>query len=314
MKKMLKLTDEILELPFNDNIRYEEGDDVAKRTPDKIPNDPLNVALQLLYKEAPKLKTKSYKSKDFGNMTPYKTKIVFEECTLTRNFLESKKENLQVIPGDNSEEEAKTLSKEYYDGVNFFSNSQTIRIPSSILEYIEKYKSMEVCSASYNYDKNVKEFSVEKLPEKRVYSFFGEEKFGRITTAEGQWTYLCKDIPYKFYSKNINIDARTLAYDEENDTFYGHSGDNFAKMSHLCYDIAKNGLPIPVAALFNNNGTLTLYGSNKKQMLAQYLKCPTIPMIIISGPIGVSDYLLNYKPEGNVNELNELINPYFMII
>lgn len=314
MKKMLKLTDEILKLPFNDNIRYEEGDDVSKQIESKVNNDSLSIALQALYKEAPALKTKANKAKGFDELIPYKTEVIFEDnYELTREYLDRNMDRLYILYDNNSEEEAIRLSKDFYDGVIFFADTNKIKIPSCILEYVNKHKSMKICRSIYKYNPDVKEFSVAKLPEKKVYSYFGEEKYGNITTGEGQWFYLCKDIPYKYYSKNLNIDARTLAYNKDDKTFIGHSGDNYAKMSHLCYELARSGLPIPVAAYLNQNGTLTLYGSNKKQMLAQYLKCPTIPMIIISGPIN-SNPFLNYTPKGDVKALNELVNPYFMVM
>ena len=325
MTEMLKMTREMFDLPFNDNIRYEEGDDINNRTEDHIPNDPVNQALQKLYAEAPKLIQKPFEFTGKGDTSKYAVTRL-RTWYYAHKILISKQEHC-IRGKDDSEEEALRLMKDEYDGLCFFQHNPSKRrksmwwTPLAIQKYMEnhpdehipytEYSTEDIWNASPRFYKPIK-FPI--LPDKFQYSIFEEEKFGRITTPEGQWTYLCKNIPYSDYSKMINIDARTLSYDYKTETYIGHSGDNYVKMSHLCYSIAKNGLPLPVAAQLNGDGTLTLYTTNKKQMMAQYLKCPEIPMIIIQGPIQVNPNLIGHAAMPGKARANRLFNPYFMVI
>ena len=325
LKEMLKMTREMFDLPFNDNIRYEEGDDINNRTEDHIPNDPVNQALQKLYAESPKLIQKPFEFTGKGNMEKYAINR-FRCYYLAHKILISKQEHY-IKGGDDSEEEALRLMHNEYDGLSYFWHNPSKRrknmwwIPSAIQKYMENHPNEDIPYTVYSvadiYNDSprfYKPIEFPTLPEKMQYSIFEEEKFGRINTPEGQWTYLCKNIPYSDYSRMINIDARTLSYDRGLGTYLGHSGDNYAKMSHLCYSIAKNGLPLPVAAQLNGDGTLTLYASNKKQMMAQYLKCPEIPMLIIQGPIQVNPNLIGHAAMPGKARANRLFNPYFMVI
>ena len=328
MTEMLKMTREMFDLPFNDNIRYEEGDDISKQ----IPNgnlDAFHRALEQIYSHAPKLILKDGEFKK-GNLSHYNHIVENVEIELTEDIIHQFK-HIFVKDSEDSEEEALQLAQDNYDGVSYYAGADFLWLPIGIKHYVEDHQKMKVKVAVYDfwnrinfntpfenlcqlvYPKEPIDFPY--IPDKIKYSVFEERKFERISTEFGDWLCLFVNAPYEYYSKHIDIDCRTLAYNITENCWVGHSNDNFSKMNHLCYSVAKNGLPIPVAAEFcGSTGNCILYASNKKQMMAQYIRCPTIPLILIVSPVRVERGLLFSTDEVNKELANSIVNPEFLVI
>lgn len=332
---MLEMNKNILKYPYNDDIRYVEGEDLTFHNaivPDMELTTELNCVCETLPTElAPKLIYKEIPFKK-GNMEVFKSYVEYIPIFLDINLIHTFSEKGEVRINYNDGSDRKTAFKlinNTYDGVAFYGTNNTLVIPVSIYNLaVETGKPISCLCAVYNYnkcsvkyqcfdscnDREIPELNFKYIPNTIKYAELEEEKYGTIQGKDGNtYTYLFKNIPFEYYSRCIHIDSRTLAYNFDKGYFIGHSNANQTKLNHLCYDVAKNGLKKCIQLKLLPDGSSVLYFSNKRQLVAQYLGVPSIPMVVILDNQEMPLYLSSYKPNIDCKDIaNKLFNPYFL--
>lgn len=327
MSKQISITKKFLESkPYNDEDTY-LVDEVKKAKAVQSPKPSyLNIVEECINNvHCPKIIQENFKFSKKGDLKKYSGVLEVIDFRLTKEFLEFNKPNIMWNNSDASTStNAVILSQDCYDGVKYFAKTDTLSVPLSIKLYLNSHTYIDVKCAVYNYpDRKIErpEFSTCKdkvdkpslnfkfIPEEVSYSKF-EDNYYEFNQKDGTALFYT-NLPVEYYSKCI-IDNEFLAYNVNEGYYVGHSNSCEAKMNHLCYDIAKNGLQKPIQFFILKDGTLCPAWSNKRVLTALYLQLPTIPAVIISNP-NVIDSRTIYKDSEDCRELmNKYLSPYFI--
>lgn len=325
MPKQVSITKKFLEsTPYNDSSTYLVDTKATRKPAQATPPSFVNVIEDCTsYEFCPKMKLKKMKLGKKFDLRKYAGVAEVIDFRLKKAFLEKNYENIIWDNSDlNTGDNAVLLSKDCYDGVKYFAKADTLSIPVSIKSYLSNHDYIDVKCIVYNYpEKKVdrEEFSscqnkiempplsFKGLPEEINYNVF-ESSYYHFGSND---SLLYINLPLEYYSK-IKVDNEFLAYNVNEGYYVGHSNCCEAKMNHLCYDVAKNGIQKPVQFFLSDKGCLVPAWSNKRILSALYLQLPEIPAIIISNSIRVDPRTI-YKESGDCTELlNKYLSPYFI--
>ena len=330
MEKMLEPSLELFSKPYNDNLKYIEGEIGSKDYTYNIGLlSPLNEVCENLAQTAPII---FYEDIPFnkGNLSIFKSWCQNLTLDLTMKDFDDF-QNVELSEDDPDDEPtALKLVNNTYDGVSYYSIYDTLQVPRSIYHYIEKHGHLTCQVTLYNYDRRIvdhkifnqalttcqiPELDFKYIPETIKYSKIGEHRTGHIRGKDGVlYFYYYFNLPKEYYTKCINIDCRTCCYNVNKGYFVGHSNTNQTKLNHLCYDIANNGLKSVIQIKLLNNGNSMVYFANKREFMAHYLGYPTLPAVVIMDGWNLPLYKNLWKLESHAELANQLFNPYFLIM
>lgn len=326
-KPRLEITPELLSsYKYNDDIAYINGDNFAYKADIPFENTELNKYIEQLSSEefSPVLTTKETK-KEEGDLSHIAGFVQYVERDICLKDLE-RFENLILDKNEpDTSENARKLLYNPYDGIRYYAKTNTLIVPECILSILPArclvacYNLEAADSIYYWFNPCLKNYLVPKLefvgiPETIKYSVFEEKKCIEKETPFGKAQCLYLNLPYEYYSKACCVDNETLAYSFNDRYFIGHSNCNESKLNHLCYDIAVNDFKKPLQFKLLDNGRIMPYMSNKRFLMALYLKLPYIPAVVCLDSVSFYEEEKNwYSPKEDVSKIaNELFAPYFI--
>lgn len=341
-KKMLDVS--VLEddkIRYNDDIAYVEGDDLYSTSPEEVPIDYTNskdYSNYVVYQLGTQTYCPSMKYEDIdytpGDLKYLTSMVECQQITLTKENLKDF-DKVQITDYDPINDEMfEFLKNERYDGVCYYAETDTLIIPSTIQHYLERDGEVSVLITLYNMNNAIKKHSLfterdyptipnlqfSYIPQTIKYSKLNIEMInGQIPAPKSSkedlyfdFNYIYTNLPREYF-KYIAIDSRALAYDINEEIFYGHSNSNQTKMNALCKDIAMNGFKSPIQLKLLSDGTLVSYFSNKRLLAGLYLNCPTLPVCIIYEPYINNRDIYHYLPTPNIEEMNKILYPYIIL-
>lgn len=330
MERMLEPSLELFSKPYNDNLKYIEGEIGSKDYTYNIGLlSPLNEVCENLAQTAP---TIFYEDIPFnkGDLSIFKSWC--QNLTLDLTMKDFEDFQNVVLSEDDPDDDptALKLINNTYDGVSYYSIHDVLQVPRSIYHYIEKHGHLTCQVTLYNYDRRIIDHKIFKqalttcqipeldfkyIPETIKYGKIGEHRTGNLRGTDGvMYFYYYFNLPKEYYTKCINIDCRTCCYNVNKGYFVGHSNTNQTKLNHLCYDIANNGLKSVIQIKLLNDGNSMVYFANKREFMAHYLGYPTLPAVVIMDGWNLPLYKNLWKLESHAELANQLFNPYFLIM
>ena len=299
MKKMLPIT--ILEnnIKYNDDIQYVDGDNIFEPTKDLSHTAYTNKINYINYiidtvaenNQYQPLIFKSFQKNYDVDTKPFTSTVYHKIINLNAITLCCFKNIKIIYYNDNIE-----IAQNRYDSVNYYAHTDFLEIPKSIYDYIMSGNTIPTNIAIYNFHipkdpnfltdniriPNVPNLHFEYIPEKITYSTINKMITGQIKSNydDSIFYYTFIDLPKSIYNQ-VYLDCQTLAFDTQENIFYGHSNANQTKLNVLCQDIAKNGLKKPIQLRLMNDNVIFPYFSNKRILMAKYLDLPSIPACII---------------------------------
>lgn len=326
MAEQVKITKKFLEsTPYDDSSTYLVGVKTLSLAKENKSGSPSIIEYCTTDSNCPEIDRVEMEFTKGMDLRQYSGTAEVIDLRLTKEFTENNTDKIIWDSSDmNTNSNAVILSKDSYDGVKYFSKTDTFSIPTSMRTYLLKHTYIDVKCIVYNYSEKVTDRDIfsncqnikdlpkldfKYIPKNIVYSRFKEKKY--IFNQENNTSLLYINLPYEYYSK-LTIDNEFLAYNINEGYYVGHSNCCESKMNHLCYDIAKNGILKPIQFFLGSKGSITPAWSNKRILSALYLGLPEIPAVIISNNNGIDPRIL-YKSGGDCTEmLNKYLSPYFI--
>lgn len=323
-KQMLKPSIELFEsFPYNDDIEYLITDNLEYHSDIPYPNVEENKQVEELAQRELDMEYETIDFKQPGDLSHFSG--VVEEVFI--DFDSEVLENFENVFKDISDPDlsVQSLKNLSYDGIRYYCKTDTLVVPSVLLDYVNSNRVINKCKISvYNYKyckQEIKDLIKCKTIEepKLEFQFIPKEiKYAKIKEPvytedlENNVRALYMNLPREYYRK-ICLDNETLAYNINKECFIGHSNCNQTKLNHLCYDVAKNGFKKVIQLRLLEDGKLVPYFSNKRVLIAEYLDLPTIPVVIISNAFSYSPDRILYYDSGIVRDLaNKYLAPHFI--